>query len=127
MPTYCYRRRDNGEIVERVITVAQMIQLGNTLTLEDGVKADRDIPAEMSGVHATPGAWPMESRAAGVNPDQIPQAREYAASLGVPTQFTKTGAAIFTDRQHRAKFLRAHGMFDQQAGYGDPARGSWKG
>lgn len=73
------------------------------------------------GTRSTSG-WPIESDAAGVHPDQVPEAMAHAASKGVPTEFnTKTGNPIFRSRKHRNAFLKAHDMRDRDAGYGDYA------
>lgn len=66
-----------------------------------------------------PDAWPMTSEAAAVRADQIPQAVERAERLGVPTRYTPDGKPIFTDRGHRKRYLKAHGLRDNSGGYGD--------
>lgn len=71
----------------------------------------------------SPKNWPMESVAAGVNPLQIREAGEDLMKAGIPTQFTKEGAAIFEDRQHRNRVLEHLGMHDRDAGYGDRTPG----
>lgn len=73
---------------------------------------------------ATPSTdgWPLESDAAGVHPDQVNEAMVHAVSQGVPTEFNpKTGNPIFRSRRHRNDFLKAHGLRDNNAGYGDYA------
>lgn len=75
-------------------------------------------PGESLGT-PSPGAWPLISDAAGVHPEQIEDAMQGAKNLGVPTDFTAEGQAIFRDRDHRRRFLRAHGYFDKHGGYGD--------
>jgi len=120
---YNFKRRDTGEIVTMIMTVAEMVKAGNTITLEDGVQADRDIPSEMAGTQAIPGTWPMTSRAAGVPKHQIGEAAADLARAGIPTDFKPNGEVVFRDRQHRSRVLNHIGMFDQQAGYGDRAPG----
>lgn len=66
-----------------------------------------------------PDAWPMTSEAAAVRADQIPQAVAKAKRLGVPTRYTADGKPIFTDRGHRKRYLKAHGLRDNSGGYGD--------
>lgn len=63
--------------------------------------------------------WPLKSKAAGVHKSLAGKAAEHAAKLGVPTEFTPTGEAVFRDRGHRRAFLKAHGMVDHDGGYGD--------
>ena len=55
----------------------------------------------------------------GVQPEQIEEATKDAQNRGVPTQFDSQGDAIFTDRSHRKKFLKAYGAHDHDGGYGD--------
>ena len=82
--------------------------------------AARDYLAEQGGVRDTPGNWPMESEALGVHPSQIADATEHARSIGIPTEFTPDGLAILRDREHRRRYCEAVGVFDRNAGYGDP-------
>ena len=70
------------------------------------------------GGHAASG-WPLVSRAAAVHPDEIPEAVERDRKAGVPTEYDARGNVIFRDRGHRKRYLRAHGMRDNDAGYGD--------
>lgn len=134
MPTYVYKL-PGGEHVEVTMPSAEMMRRqapdgSIVLTKKEAgrrTRAVRDMAAEHSGFRNTPGAWPMKSTAAGVNPSQVKEAAAYAAKMGVPTDFTSRGEAIFTSRSHRAKFLRAHAMHDRNAGYGDPAPGSYRG
>jgi len=84
-------------------------------------KCKQDWQAKFAGGDFAPGNWPMESDAAGVHPDQIPEAVEHAKSIGVPTEFNKAGNPILRSPQHRAAYLRGIGMFDRDAGYSDPA------
>lgn len=88
--------------------------------LECGKRMRRDFVAEFGGMKDTPGNWPMESDAAGVNPVQIPEAMAYAEKMGVPTNYNpETGAPIFTGREHRKKFCEISGLYDRSGGYGD--------
>ncbi len=117
MPTYCYTNED-GETIERRMS---MKKVRKSIRVK-GVKFTRDIAAENAGYTDTPGAWPMKSDAAGVHPSQIGEAREHAAKVGVPTDFTPDGRAIFTSRLHRKSYCEAHGLYDRNGGYGDPRR-----
>ena len=80
----------------------------------------RDFQAEHKGTRHAPGNWPMESDAAGVAASQVKEATEHANSIGIPTNFTEEGSAIFTSAQHRKDYCRAIGMHDRNGGYGDP-------
>lgn len=70
---------------------------------------------------------PIISDALAVHPDQVQEAILDAETKGVPTDFLPDGRPILRTRQHRAAYLKAYGFFDRQAGYGDPARGSFRG
>jgi hypothetical protein len=74
------------------------------------------------------GFKPLASNALAVHPKQVKEARELAASRGVPTEFTVGGQPVFTSRQHRKDYMqRVRGSFDQDGGYGDASPGSFKG
>lgn len=64
--------------------------------------------------------WPMKSDAAGCGPDQVREFTDNASHVGVPTDFTKDGRAIFTSRNHRKRYCEAVGLYDRNAGDGDP-------
>lgn len=74
-----------------------------------------------------PGCWPMASTALAVHPSQIGEAHADATTKGVPTEFTKSGQPIFTDRDHRRRYMKAYGYYDRDAGYGDAQRHSYDG
>lgn len=73
---------------------------------------------------APPSCWPQFSDAAGVGAHQVGEAYKKSLELGVPTEFTKDGRAIFTSREHRKRYCAAFGLYDRNAGYGDQARQS---
>ncbi len=62
-----------------------------------------------------PACWPMASDAAGVSPDQIQEATDGARKAGVPTEFNREGQAIFTDANHRRRYLRHMGWVDRSS------------
>jgi len=119
---YCFRNKKTGETMEMVWSVAQMeksMRQDETYVDNEGIVWHRDYASEM-GVTGTCSSWPMKSDGAGVHPSQIGDAMKSAAKMGVPTSFdSKTGQAIFESRAHRKKYLKAHGMHDRNAGYGD--------
>lgn len=88
--------------------------------LHDDCLYKRDLRAEQNGSKRTAGNWPLKSDAAGVHPDQIPEAVEHSKKIGIPTDFTPDGRAIFTSRGHRQRYCRAIGLRDRNGGYGDP-------
>lgn len=123
MPTYCYRRKDNGELVEMQMSVFELVrrqQKDGSIVLDDGGEAVRDYAEEMGGFRHCPGTYPMISEALGVHPSQIPAFAKDAADKGIPTEFTRDGGVIFRDRTHRREYCRAYGFFDKNAGYSDP-------
>ena len=62
--------------------------------------------------------WPMCSDGLAVWPSQVPEAEAHARKIGVPTEFDKrTGQCILTDRGHRARYLKANEVCDQDGGY----------
>lgn len=65
--------------------------------------------------------WPLVSEALSVHPDQVQEAIDSARRKGVPTEFTKSGAPIFTSREHRKRYCEAYHFYDRQGGYGDAA------
>jgi hypothetical protein len=67
-----------------------------------------------------PNCWPMTCDASGVNPIQREEAMRHAQEIGVPTEFNAEGQAVYTSQRHRKAYLRAIGMYDRNAGYGDP-------
>ena len=70
--------------------------------------------------------WPLVADfSSEVNEEQAAAAVAADAKAGVPTQYVKTegGAApVWTGPGHRARWCRAHGLFDRNGGYGDPQR-----
>jgi len=131
MPTYCFRT-DDGESLELVMSVEELEarRLVNTAmsTHEEGdpyrlpgdVIGYRDYQAEWSGFKHTPGNWPQYSDAAGVAPHQVEEATRKSQEMGIPTNFTEDGRAIFEGAGHRKRYCESVGLFDRNAGYGDP-------
>jgi hypothetical protein len=89
---------------------------------EDGQLGERDVASEVAGHPVTSANYPMVSDAAGVHPDQTQEAYDHSVANGVPTQFTKDGSAVFESAGHRKRYCEAVGLYDRNAGYGDPQR-----
>lgn len=75
---------------------------------------------------ATQGAscWPQTSQALAVPIEDAAAYAEEARAKGVPTEFVvhpdgTCAMPKFGDRAHRARYHRAHGYHDNDAGYGD--------
>ena len=59
------------------------------------------------------------SVAAGVHPDQVPEAREHFGKVHSGIEFHANGDVQFSSRGARRAFLKASGMRDNNGGYGD--------
>ena len=117
MPTYCYNKIPSGEPIELIMSVREMGMrqtVDKRILLEDGVWAERDYAREMATVAPT-GIWPQYSDAMGVDPSQSKDAEKEADRIGVPTKFTKDGAAEFRSASHRRKYLKAMGYVDRSS------------
>lgn len=111
MVTYCYRRPD-GEVVERTFARIPEQEKRERIVCEDGVVAERDFTAEhqdnpVRGFYGH--LWPMESVAAGVNPQQVPEAEKKAPHHHYNP---KNGNMIFHSKKHRRECLRDIGFTD---------------
>jgi len=82
-------------------------------------KYDAYLESVASSSSLTRSKWPIISIAAGVHPSQVAEAKALAASRGVPTEYLPSGEAVFTDRGHRKRYLKAHQMRDNSGGFGD--------
>lgn len=69
-----------------------------------------------------PSTYPMWSDAAGINPDQIPEAvaADRAAGFHGIEYHPDTGAVKFPDRSTRKRYCEAIGLYDRNGGYSDP-------
>lgn len=119
MPLYAFERANGERFMEfmHLREYAAKVRDGK-MRMADGSIVERVFDGYPVGGHQ-PGCWPMTSEAAGVSPEQIPEAMEHDRKMGVPTSYTKDGMAVYTDRRHRAKHLKAIGMVDRNGGYGD--------
>ena len=124
MPTYCFRD-SRGKLYERYFRMSDAPEsIWVTVDPESNMKieATRDLAAELGGARHRPGNWPMLSDAAGVSPDQVGEATRHSREIGIPTEFSRDGRAVFTDRAHRKKYCEAVGLYDRNGGYSDPQR-----
>lgn len=90
--------------------------------IQDGEPCEVPYKVESSRRSLAPadGVWPIESDAAGVHPSQIEETRAHDAKHGVGgTDYTRDGRPILTDKSHRKRYLRAHGLHDNDGCYGD--------
>lgn len=121
MPVYCFTNQATGKTVERSYPCGKAPEKIRA-EVKPGVLRvfHRDMGAEHGGASFGPGAkWPLLSDALAVHPDEIPFAKQYAASRGVKVEYTKTGECILESRAHRKDVCAAFDVFDKDAGYGD--------
>lgn len=59
------------------------------------------------------------SDALAVHPRQVGEASELAKSKGVPTDFLPDGRPIMKSRAHQKAYIKAHGFYNKDGGYGD--------
>lgn len=115
MPTYCYKL-PTGRIVERQ---APMRRIPQSVRV-DGLVAQRCHAAESPAVLGTSKIHARESDGYGCHPNQVPELQRLLKSKGVrDTQFTQTGACVVQDRAHGNEMMKARGMKNLDAGYGD--------
>ena len=65
----------------------------------------------------------ISSDAMAVHPQDIKAAMEFDRKHGCSVEYDKHGRPKLTDRNLRARYMRAHGKFDRDGGYGDAQRG----
>ena len=119
MPIYCYSDEE-GNYAEEIFPLSK--DPPETIETKDGKTLSRNRRLETPGGRCQAKNWPMYSDAAGVNPEQIPEATRHARNVGVPTDFTSDGRAIFTSPHHRKRYCEAHGLYDRNGGFNDPQR-----
>ena len=120
MPIYQFQCEQCGERLERIMPVQRF--KFHPRCPQCGQKMFRDVIGEQRGVASLPGTWPMYSDAAGVAPKQVQEARAHSVRIGIPTDFTSDGRAVFTSRLHRKRYCEAVGLYDRNAGFSDPKR-----
>lgn len=115
MPTYCFRDAA-GNPVELSMSVREFeARVVDDRIVHDGQPLTLDVVAQHTAPQGRCSTWPMTSLAAGVAPNQARAAMAEAARRGVPTEFTRSGDAVFRSAEHRRKFLKAHGMVDRSS------------
>lgn len=63
--------------------------------------------------------YPRLSSSMGVHRTQVGEAKALDAARGVPTDYTPDGRPEFRTRGHQKAWCRAHGVTNQDGGYGD--------
>jgi len=123
-PVYCFRSYADEESVEKVMTVAEYDALEKTKggnVYFDKKVWYRDYAMEQHGGQMAT-CWPLKSDAAGVHPDQIPEAKKKAAEAGIRIDFTPDGRAILESAKHRKAYCEFRSLYDRNGGYSDPQR-----
>lgn len=114
MPTYVYSDADEEIVVEKMFRAGEAPRSIE----ENGRLLCRDYRRERIGV--PPSAYRVESEAMGVDTDQIPEAMAWDKKNGCSVDYNpETGNPIFTSRDQRRKYMRAHNFYDRDGGYGD--------
>lgn len=119
MPLYSYRGEKTNQVYTRFYSIGE--NPGSIPIYEDGALvelAHRDIAADHVATPPTKG-WPYASEAAGVQSWQVPEQMEHDRKHGVPTTYTPDGRPVFENRDHRARYLKANGLYDRNGGYSD--------
>jgi len=116
MPVYCYRCRRCGRVTDVFRHRAAGCVPPSARCAACGGPARRDYAAEASVPRAAE-TGEIVSVSAGVNPDQAADAERRLAHLGVRFD-RRTGDAIFRNRRHKLRCIKAMGLHDK-----DEARG----
>lgn len=116
---YCFKCPACGKKAEVFRTISECKKPEECPVCTEKMK--RDFRTEQGGKRINEG-WPMVSVAAGINPDQVGEYREFDKTMGVPTEYNSDGDVVFTSRAHRKRYCEAHRLFDRNGGYGDPQR-----
>jgi hypothetical protein len=140
---YTFIEWEGNRTFEKAMTVDEYSRLMATahgddevvdieVTHEDGtierVACVRNLIADMAMVGTqAPGKWPQVSMAM-ANPNmtekELRAEQQFLDRSGVPTEYTKHNEPILTSREHRKRYMKAMGMHDRDAGYGDRAPNS---
>lgn len=122
MPTYCYRRRDNNEVVERSFSHVPPKDVRRQIECEDGVLADRDYGPEHDPRQRTRGdLWPLKSDSMGIGQRQVDPETGGYANPEMRRKFPKhkfdprTGQMIFNSKMHRRQCLKDTGYRDHDS------------
>jgi len=116
MPNYSYQC-ENGHEWD---SVKPMAMRDRAFCPQCGMPGARNWRRELLNRRIYKGVWPVLSDAAGVHPDQIPEAKARAAARGVKIDFTSDGRAIFESPRQRREYCRLRGLRDMNGGYSDP-------
>jgi hypothetical protein len=109
MPVYCYTTED-GTTVEQFHHVGKA---PDTVKLDDGRVARRDMHAEWCGRNSLGDLCPETSTAMGCPPYYQEKMKAFLRTKGVEAKYDKEGRAILRDKAHRKAMMRALGLVDR--------------
>ena len=127
MKTYHFIDMQDGSELELELEFSYLFNnQKNGILVHDGKVLKRNVAKEISlefesKTTATVRLGPKNriSSAAGVHPNQVPDAREHYSKVHPGIQFHNNGDVQFSSRGARKAFLKAAGMHDNNGGYGD--------
>jgi hypothetical protein len=110
MPRYTFVT-DSGERFEHVCSVTEY---SDTLVLEDGRIAHRDLCADLPTLNRpSPSCWPMKPCVStGVNAAQAGELRELFLKHGENVEITSGGDPVYTSARQRERCLKLRGFED---------------
>lgn len=113
MPTYCFTS-PAGKTIERRFAIKDRPE---SIELEDGTVAKRDLAAEWRGIKCN-GDWkPIECYASGVAPQQAQELRDFFSRHGESVEVTRDGNPIYTSASQRKRLLKLRGFVDKNSYY----------
>lgn len=110
MPTYCFKNRKSGKVIEceyKMSDVPKSVK-------RSGKIFERDLKSEMVAVPATKG-WPMECYASGVNASQAGDLRDHFKKNGLNIEVSRDGNPIYASAGQRRKGLKCRNLIDKSA------------
>lgn len=122
MPTYCYTNDASGQTVERFFSMEKAPRRVRVA----GKSFTRDIGAEHGAARGRRRGvklWPQTSLAMGVAPSGIKARQAQLRARGVHAEFSERGDCVVESNTHRNKLMKAMGVGDCDAGYGQKAPG----
>jgi len=117
VPIYSFRD-EQDELVEHHLSFERYEEIYRSRDEDgyveiDGCRLKRDIAADLVP-RKVADLWPLVSDSVGVDPSQIREAMARDAKMGVPTQYTREGDAIWRSEGHRSAYIKAMGYQDRR-------------
>lgn len=121
MAIFCYRDEEGG-LTEVSFPVGEAPPTVRVKRGNRELVATRSFQDELFQPRR-PGKWPMYSYSTAIAPEDVPRAVADMEKHGVKAEFHADGRMKFNSALHRKKCCEALGMYDKNAGYGDPQPG----